>query len=115
MRNGKKFLSACSGIAAAIGMLLTLPASAADCATGTPWQANNIYTQGQKVVYDNRLYEALWWTQNQQPSFLISDGPWAQLAQCDLQHNTCGVSNWSTSGVYNNGQRSVYEGFAYTA
>lgn len=116
MRNSKRFLSICSGIAAAISMVPSVSISAEDCANGVPWQASQTYTQGQKVIYDNSLYEAVWWTQNQQPSSIDANGPWAQVAQCALeQHNTCGVSDWNKSSIYNNGRRVVYQGFSYTA
>ena len=87
-----------------------------NCASAEPWSANKTYTAGRKVLQDNALYEALWWTQNQLPSSTVSYGPWAQVSICGIEPaNTCALDNWYSSSIYNTGQQVVYDGFAYTA
>lgn len=38
------------------------------------WSASAVYTQGMRVSYNNKVYEAKWWTQNEQPD--LRSGEW---------------------------------------
>jgi len=47
------------------------------------WSATAVYTNGNQVVYNNKIYQAKWWTQNEQPDINTGDGKvWAYVADC---------------------------------
>lgn len=48
------------------------------------WTSSEIYTNGDRVVYDKKVYEAKWWTQGDKPDKKVKnewDSPWKYL--CD--------------------------------
>jgi chitinase len=38
-----------------------------DCASLTQWKSSDVYLGGAQVAYNNKVYTALWWTQNETP------------------------------------------------
>ena len=47
------------------------------------WSATAVYTSGNQVVYNNKVYEAKWWTQNEQPDINLGDGKvWKYISDC---------------------------------
>jgi chitinase len=42
--------------------------------TDPVWTASGVYTQGNRVSYNNKVYEAKWWTTNENPE--LKSGPW---------------------------------------
>lgn len=47
------------------------------------WSATAVYVAGNQVVYNNKVYEAKWWTQNEQPDINIGDGKvWKYISDC---------------------------------
>ena len=47
------------------------------------WSATAVYTSGNQVVYNNKVYEAKWWSQNEQPDINIGDGKvWKYISDC---------------------------------
>ena len=53
------------------------------CAVGDVqnWTQTWIYTGGEKVVHDGHVWQAQWWTRNQQPG-VSPWGPWKDLGAC---------------------------------
>lgn len=48
------------------------------------WSATAVYTQGNQVVYNNKVYEAKWWTQNEQPDVNTGDAKvWKYISDCN--------------------------------
>jgi chitinase len=48
------------------------------------WTATDVYTAGKQVVYNNKVYEAKWWTQNEQPDINLGDGKvWKYISDCN--------------------------------
>jgi chitinase len=48
------------------------------------WSATAVYVSGNQVVYNNKVYEAKWWTQNEQPDLNIGDGKvWKYISDCN--------------------------------
>lgn len=43
------------------------------------WEANKVYVQGNRVMYNGIVYEAQYWTQNNKPSEAGLYGPWKQV------------------------------------
>jgi chitinase len=48
------------------------------------WTATGVYVGGIQVVYNNKVYEAKWWTQNEQPDINLGDGKvWKYISDCN--------------------------------
>ncbi len=85
---------ACSALAAP-------PASAASCAGVSAWNASTIYNQGDRMTYQNRLYEALVSIWNAPPNYCPSCGWYSDLGACDGGQNVAPTVSISAPG---NGQ-----------
>ncbi|MET0532888.1 MAG: glycosyl hydrolase family 18 protein [Steroidobacter sp.] len=46
------------------------------------WTSSSIYTNGNRVTYQNVAYEAKWWTQNEIPTQSGEWGVWRRLHEC---------------------------------
>lgn len=47
------------------------------------WTSTGVYLAGKQVVYNNKIYEAKWWTQNEQPDLNLGDGKvWKYISDC---------------------------------
>jgi chitinase len=47
------------------------------------WTATAVYTSGNQVVYNNKVYEAKWWSQNEQPDINTGDAKvWKYISDC---------------------------------
>ncbi len=55
-------------------------ASAADCSGVSQWDADTAYNGGERVVYDDGLWEAEWWTRGNEPE--TSDSVWTRVGDC---------------------------------
>jgi len=48
------------------------------------WTATGVYVGGTQVVYNGKVYEAKWWTQNEQPDINLGDGKvWKYISDCN--------------------------------
>jgi chitinase len=48
------------------------------------WTATGVYVNGNQVVYNGKIYQAKWWTQNEQPDINTGDGkPWQYISDCN--------------------------------
>ncbi|MGZ7445237.1 glycosyl hydrolase family 18 protein [Paenibacillus sp. TH7-28] len=56
-------------------------AEGSDCPYAA-WDSNAVYTGGQRVVYNGKIYEAKWWTQGDRPDQSGSDGAWKYIKDC---------------------------------
>lgn len=53
------------------------------CGGVAGWTAGGVYTQGSRVAYGNRIYQAKWWTQGDQPDINTGDAkPWTFISNC---------------------------------
>lgn len=52
-----------------------------DCTQYPQWDAETAYTGGDRVVYDDALWEAQWWTQGNEPD--AADSVWANRGSCE--------------------------------
>lgn len=88
--------------ATATGPSLTLPIAPA-------WSASKAYNTGDRVTHGGRLWEALWWTQNQTPG-ASPYSAWQEIAT-DADGNTL----WTASRVFDRGDRVIYQGKTFQA
>ncbi|MFF2154688.1 glycosyl hydrolase family 18 protein [Paenibacillus chitinolyticus] len=56
-------------------------AAAAAC-TDAAWDSTKVYTGGQKVSYNGKVFEAKWWTQGETPSQANTWGSWKYISDC---------------------------------
>lgn len=57
------------------------PPPASPC-TLAAWNASQVYLGGNQVSYDGNLYQAKWWTTNEQPDLSGQWGVWSDLGPC---------------------------------
>ena len=67
------------------------------------WEAAAVYNTGNRVIHNDKLYEALWWTQNQAPG--NPTGAWQEIAVTDD-----GTTLWTASRICNTDDLVSYQG-----
>ncbi|PAE94062.1 5'-nucleotidase C-terminal domain-containing protein [Shouchella clausii] len=77
------------------------------------WQADEIYTAGDRVYYEGQLYEAKWWTQGENPSESGQWDVWKKVT--DSEEVPEGPQEWNATTIYVAGDRVLYEGRLYEA
>ncbi|OAB34318.1 hypothetical protein PMSD_14535 [Paenibacillus macquariensis subsp. defensor] len=75
---------------------LSVTTDAATTCSVAAWNANSVYTGGQRASYNGNSYEAKWWTQGEQPDLSGTAGVWNLIGQCG------GVNDTSAPSVPNN-------------
>ncbi|WP_179951032.1 glycoside hydrolase family 3 N-terminal domain-containing protein [Xylanimonas oleitrophica] len=86
---------------------------------GAPaWAAKAIYTGGELVSHDGRVFQAQWWTQNERPGS-SSYGAWAEVGTEVATSNAAapgGVAlTWTRSWVYTGGEVAAHGGHLWKA
>ncbi|WP_345630552.1 carbohydrate-binding protein [Rugosimonospora acidiphila] len=76
--------------------------------TAPAWSASAVYDNGDLVSSQGAIYQASWWTQNQQPG--DPNGPWQEMAV-----TSGGVPLWTPSRIFNTGDVAVYQGDTFRA
>ena len=66
------------------------------------WDSENTYFQGDRVIYNNKLFEARNWTKNEQPGLM--DSPWQEI-----------TNQWRDFNEYNLGEEVIYNGARFIA
>lgn len=90
------------------------------------WQPMGVYLKGTKVVWRGNVYEAKWWTKNDQPDNPILQSwelPWQLIGpvlpgeepipQPKLPAGT--YPQWNDQAIYEGGERVLFEGTPYQA
>jgi len=95
------------------------------------WVSSTAYVGGRQVVYNNKVYEAKWWTQNEEPDISTGDGrPWKYIRDCNGGGGNGGNDGGGGGGnnggncagvaayepypkVYNRGDNVVHNGQLY--
>jgi chitodextrinase len=72
------------------------------------WAAKSGYAAGAQVSYGGGVWQALWWTQNQEPG--DPNGPWELMASAPD-----GTALWTASRVFDSGDVVSYQGEKYRA
>src|SRR5690606_21784939 len=73
-----------------IGLAAPLPA----------WSPTEVYDTGDRVTHDGKVWEALWWTRNQEPGNPY--GPWMEIAETEA-----GIPIWTPSRIFDGGDRVI--------
>ncbi|GIF45762.1 enterochelin esterase-like enzyme [Asanoa ferruginea] len=72
------------------------------------WNSTAVYNTGDLVIYQGKLFQAGWWTQNQAPG--DPSGSWEELAV-----TADGSTAWTASRTFNAGDQAYYDGKLYRA
>ena len=68
------------------------------------WNPDKAYLGGDKVIYDDKHYEALWWTQGETPG---ESTVWSQMVDQG--------DEWVPNNIYDTGDQVLYKGSLYEA
>ncbi|GAF19163.1 5'-nucleotidase [Bacillus sp. JCM 19046] len=79
----------------------------------TEWNEKEIYTAGDQVLYDGKLYEAKWWTQGENPSQSGQWDVWKEVK--DDNEGSTDPQEWNKETIYTASDRVVYDGKLYEA
>lgn len=85
----------------------TLPGVLPDPAVDA-WAAGAAYGAGDRVVLDGAVWEALWWTRDEEPG--PSWGPWQEVTE-----TVDGTAVWTPSRIFDDGDFVVHDGELYRA
>ncbi|WP_229503208.1 hypothetical protein [Nesterenkonia sedimenti] len=76
------------------------------------WAASTVYDTGDLVALEDAIFEALWWTRNQEPG--DPNGPWSEIGEPTV----CGEEEypaWAASTRFDGGESVVHEDVLYEA
>jgi len=78
------------------------------------WEADMTFDNGDRVLYNGRVFQAQWWTQNVNPA---TSGPWGAWMEIGAPVYIGGVYApiWTESRVFDNGDLAVYNGQVFRA
>ena len=93
------------------------------------WKSSIAYFSGDKVVYNGKIYQALWWTQGDNPEEQEEFGPWKYIGEAsgnsgnsdnnndnnNDQQDLGEIPSWKSSTAYFSGDKVVYNGKIYQA
>lgn len=85
----------------------------ADGPTEPAWERGVVYTAGDRVSHDGRVFGALWWTRGDTPG----SSPWGAWAETGQPVETDGGTYpaWTSSQVYVGGETVVHDGEVWRA
>ncbi|GIO01184.1 lytic polysaccharide monooxygenase [Brevibacillus laterosporus] len=72
--------------------------------TDDTWNKDNVYNNGDRVIYEGVEYEAQWWTRGDRPD---STDVWKQMGDV--------IQKWNSEKAYQGGAKVSYEGKTYQA
>lgn len=77
------------------------------------WEATTAFEAGSRVVYDGRVFEAQWWTQNQRPN----ESPWGAWMEIGERVSTYyGYADvWTASRIFDTGDLVLHNGYVFRA
>ncbi|WP_402372252.1 family 43 glycosylhydrolase [Isoptericola rhizosphaerae] len=73
------------------------------------WDAESVYTAGDRVSFEGSVFEATWWTGGDEPGANVY-GSWQEIAETSE-----GVAVWTPSRIFTAGDVVVHDGETYTA
>ncbi|WP_106267073.1 MULTISPECIES: alpha-L-arabinofuranosidase C-terminal domain-containing protein [Isoptericola] len=73
------------------------------------WDASTVYTAGDRVTHDGAVFEATWWTRNQEPG----SSPWGSWQE--IAATSDGTALWTESRIFVAGDVVEHDGARYTA
>ncbi|WP_054711404.1 carbohydrate-binding protein [Bacillus sp. JCM 19041] len=77
------------------------------------WNAEAIYTAGDRVLHDGQLFEAKWWTQGENPNDSGQWDVWKKII--DPEDIPEGPVEWNTESIYTAGDQVLHDGQLFEA
>jgi len=90
-----------------------LPAVELPVETYPEWNSSEIFDTGDRVTHNGRVFEAQWWTQNQEPG-TSPWGAWMEIGS-PVYFEGRYVLTWTDSNVFDNGDVVYYDGYFFRA
>lgn len=81
--------------------------------TTPAWGAETVYTGGEEVSHQGRLFRAQWWTSGEEPGSGAT-GAWAEIGSV-IPEAGDGVRAWTDSWVYTGGETVAHGGHTWRA
>ncbi|WP_245885776.1 ExeM/NucH family extracellular endonuclease [Xylanimonas oleitrophica] len=92
----------------------TVEYAAVECTPPVPaYSPTTIYTGGEKVTYQGKVYQAQWWTQGAAPG-ASPWGSWMEVG-AEVKTSTGTFLRWTDSWVYTGGETVVHDGHLWKA
>jgi len=101
-------------------LMLGVNTYAVDCSSIDRWAAGDIHLGGDQVQHQNNLYQAKWWTSNDDPT---DSSVWLYVGHCadhlikaSREASPCSdVETWTRGTIYREGDQISHLGFIYKA
>lgn len=94
-------------------LLVGLDLAAGTEPTEPAWERDVVYTAGDRVSADGRVFEALWWTRGETPG-ASPWGAWAEIGE-PVETDAGTFPAWTSSQVYVGGETVVHDGERWQA
>ena len=91
------------------GLTSARTASVALTVMPAAWSSTTVYNTGDKVSYNGKTFQALWYTKGETPGSK-ANGAWSEYAT-----DTAGNKLWTATGVFNAGDVVLYNGIKWVA
>jgi len=78
------------------------------------WDAATVFNNGDRVIYDGRIFEAQWWVQSQSPANSGPWGAWMEIGEL-VYIGGAHAYTWTNSRVFENGDTVVYNNQVFRA
>ncbi|WP_394552456.1 ExeM/NucH family extracellular endonuclease [Agromyces sp. MMS24-JH15] len=98
-------------VAAPSGTTVTLPLAVTPAYPA--WGSKTVYTGGEKVTYQGKVYQAQWWTQGQVPG-ASPYGAWAEVGTPVVTSKGTFLT-WTNSWTYTGGETVAHNGHLWKA
>lgn len=83
----------------------SVASSSGGCSGVAAWNADTVYTEGNRASYNGQIYQAQWWTKNENPSTSGQWGVWRVVSSCATSSAT--VTSSSVVAVSSSSRSSV--------
>lgn len=98
--------SSSSRISSSVSSVASSTTSTGGCSGVAAWNSTSVYTQGNRVSHNGQIYEAQWWTQNENPSTSGQWGVWRVVGACGSSSSVASSVN-SVSSISSSSRSSV--------
>ena len=78
------------------------------------WDSGTAFNTGDRIIYNGRVFETQWWTQNEVPGS-TPWGSWMEIGNYSYMADFGYVTTWTASRVFDTGALVYYDGSVFRA